>query len=516
MLLEEIVNASRAIGQMAGRKQKIDRLASLLRAGTDSEVPLVVAWLSGLLPQGRIGVGPALIQSAMPESGASQPTLAVLFVNDRLSEIASVSGAGSTARRRELLEDLFARATADEQRFLASLLFGELRQGAQEGIMLEAIATAAGVPATQVRRAAAVTGDAAQVASQLFQHGREALSRFSLQLFQPLKPMLAQTAETTAEAIDRLGEAAFEYKLDGTRIQVHRKGKEVRVYTRRLHDATASVPEIVDAVLSLPSEELVLDGEAIALRDDGTPLPFQETMARFGTRTDVASARETLPLRCFFFDCLYADGRVLVDAPAHERWSALEAAVPAGHRVPRIVTGDAHVAERFLTEARDAGHEGIMAKALDAPWDAGARGRTWLKIKPANTLDLVVLAAEWGHGRRSGWLSNLHLGARDGRGGYVMLGKTFKGLTDALLEWQTTALLERATRRDRHVVHVRPELVVEIAFNEVQASTRYPGGVALRFARVKGYRPDKTPNEADTIEAVRAIHARTHPQASEG
>ena len=511
MQLERMVETSIAIGEVSGRRQKIERLAALLHEADSTEVPRVVSWLSGLLLQGRIGVGPALIQSAVPAAGAAKATLTIGIVDERFTAIAAVRGAGSTAKRRDLLADLFERATTAEQRFLAALLFGELRQGAQEGIMLEAIAVAAGVPVAEVRRAAAVSGDAAQVASQLFERGRDALSGFDLQLFQPLKPMLAQTAETPSEALNRLGEAAFEYKLDGTRIQVHRRGEDVRVYTRRLHDVTASVPEIVDVVLSLAADPVVLDGEAIALRVDGTPLPFQETMGRFGTRTDVKAARDALPLRCFFFDCLFAEGRSLVDAPASERWAVLEASVPERHRVPRIVTADSDAAERFLTRARDAGHEGIMAKALGAPWDAGARGRTWLKIKPANTLDLVVLAAEWGHGRRSGWLSNLHLGARDGRGGFVMLGKTFKGLTDATLEWQTAALLERVTRREAHVVHVRPELVVEIAFNEVQSSSRYPGGVALRFARVKGYRPDKSVAEADTIDAVRAIHARTHP-----
>jgi DNA ligase-1 len=513
VLLNDIVSTSAAIGKVSGRKQKIERLAALLREATRAEVPRIVAWLSGILSQGRIGVGPALIRAAMPESVAGEATLTIDAVDNTFTMIAGTSGAGSTARRRELLNELFLRATADEQRFLGALLFGELRQGAQEGIMLEAIAAAADVPAGEVRRAAAVSGDATLVASQVFEHGREALSTFGLQLFQPLKPMLAQTAESPAEAIERLGEAAFEHKLDGTRIQVHRQGLEVRIYTRRLHDVTSAAPEIVEAVQSMTGDELVLDGEAIVLRADGTPLPFQETMGRFGTRTDVEAARTALPLRCFFFDCLLADGRSLVDSPARERWAALEEAVPAAFRVPRIVTTDAAVADVFLAEARGAGHEGIMAKALDAPWDAGARGRAWLKIKPANTLDLVVLAAEWGHGRRSGWLSNLHLGARDNQGGFVMLGKTFKGLTDAMLEWQTQELLGRAVRRDGNVVHVRPELVVEIAFNEVQASSRYPGGVALRFARVKGYRPDKAATEADTIDAVRAIHARTHPDA---
>jgi DNA ligase-1 len=509
--LAEIVQTSTAVADASGRKQKIERIAACLQEASPGEVPCVVAWLSGVLPQGRIGVGPALIRDAMPTEGAPEASLTVARVDAQLTELADAHGAGSAAHRRDLLADLLAQATVAEQRFLAALLFGELRQGAQEGVMLEAIAQAAGVPAAAVRRAAAVSGDPALVAARLFEGGDSALRAFGLQLFQPLKPMLAQTAETVADAIERLGESAFEYKLDGTRIQVHRKNDEVRVYTRRLHDVTASVPEIVEAVLALSAGRLVLDGEAIALRADGTPLPFQETMGRFGTRTDVAAARGAIPLQCFFFDCLYNDDQSLVDVPAAERWDVLASVVPDAHRVPRIVTGDPARAEAFLREARETGHEGIMAKSLNAPWEAGARGRAWLKIKPANTLDLVVLAAEWGHGRRSGWLSNLHLGARDGSGGFVMLGKTFKGLTDVMLEWQTRELLALMTRRDRHVVHVRPELVVEIAFNEVQASSRYPGGLALRFARVKGYRPDKSVDEADGIDAVRAIHARTHP-----
>ncbi len=514
MYFEEVVLASADVAQLAGRNQKIQRLAACIRQATAGEVRCVVSWLSGVLPQGRVGVGPALLRDSLAAAGegvtGSRSTLTVESVDAGFIELAGIKGSGSTVRRRALLEDLFARASPEERRFLAALLFGELRQGAQVGLMLEAIALAAGVPAAAVRRAAGVAGDPAAIAERLFADGPHVLGSFQLQLFQPLRPMLAQTAESVAEAIELLGEAAFEYKLDGARIQVHRNDDDVRVYTRRLHDVTASVPEIVEVVLSLPVQSAVLDGEAIALRADGVPAPFQETMGRFSTKTSVAAAREAIPLRCFFFDCLLVNDRSLVDASGRDRWSALEAIVPETNRVPRIVTADAGAAESFLVEARDAGHEGIMAKSLDSPWDAGARGRAWLKIKPANTLDLVVLAAEWGHGRRSGRLSNLHLGARDGRGGFVMLGKTFKGLTDAVLEWQTRELLARATKRDRHVVHVRPELVVEIAFNEVQASSRYSGGVALRFARVKGYRPDKTSDEADTIDAVRAIHARTH------
>ncbi len=324
-----------------------------------------------------------------------------------------------------------------------------------------------------------------------------------------LQPMLAQTAEDVGEALEKLGRGRFEHKLDGARVQVHKSGDDVRVFTRRLNEVTHAVPEVVELVRTLPARELILDGEAIALRDDGRPQPFQLTMRRFGRKRDVERLRDALPLSSFYFDCLLVDGASLLDAPAQERWAALESILPERARVPALLTGDAVEAQGFLNAALEAGHEGVMAKSLDAPYEAGGRGGAWLKVKLVQTLDLVVLAAEWGHGRRKGWLSNLHLGARDPEtGGFVMLGRTFKGLTDELLAWQTKELLARQESADHWTVHVRPELVVEIAFNELQESPHYPGGLALRFARVKGYRPDKAPGQADTIETVRAIHAR--------
>jgi DNA ligase-1 len=405
-----------------------------------------------------------------------------------------------------VLSELFARATEPEQRLLGGLFLGELRQGALEGVMTDAVAKAAGVPGASVRRAAMLAGDLRKVAEAALRDGEAGLEAFRLTPLHPVTPMLAQTAADVASALARIGRASVEWKLDGARIQAHRLGNEVRLFTRNLADITDRVPEIAAAVHALEVETIVLDGEAIMLRADGRPEPFQVTMSRFGTRSAAVSNTE---LRAFFFDCLHVDGRDLVDAPAHDRLEALAAALPADLVVPRVETDEPEVAQAFLEDALARGHEGVMVKALEAPYEAGRRGAGWLKVKQAHTLDLVVLAAEWGHGRRQGKLSNLHLGARDpDGGGFVMLGKTFKGLTDAMLAWQTEHLLGLETHREGHVVHVRPELVVEVAFDGVQTSPRYPGGVALRFARVKGYRPDKSPAEADTIETVRAIHAR--------
>jgi len=371
--------------------------------------------------------------------------------------------------------------------------------------MVEAVAAAAALPAAQVRRAVAFAGAIAPVAAAALGGGAAALAQFSVQLMQPVLPMLAQPAEDMRAALAALGTALVDWKLDGARVQVHKRGEEVRIYTRSLNDVTSRAPEIVAAMRGAPARELILDGEAIALRADGRPHPFQVTMSRFGSQQDPRAAER--PLSVFFFDCLYKDGTVLFDHATRERRAALTAALPAEVVTPAIVTADADEAQRFYERALAAGHEGVMAKALEAPYEAGRRGAAWLKVKRARTLDLVVLAAEWGHGRRRGWLSNLHLGARDpATGSFVMLGKTFKGLTDATLEWQTHEFLKRETGRDEWTVHVRPDLVVEIAFNDLQESSQYPGGLALRFARVKGYRPDKRPEDADTIDTVRRIY----------
>jgi DNA ligase-1 len=509
--LAALVDTSLRVTQVSGRLEKIGLLASLLASVPPDEIEIATAFLSGSLQQAKLGVGYAALQAAMPNGPAESPSLELAEVNAAFERISQVSaGKGSIGERVRLLGDLMARATRVEQEFLFRLVVGELRQGAVEGLMLEAVAKAAGVPAEQVRRARMMAGDLPTVARAALKGEPTALASYATQLFRPVHPMLAGSADDAEVAIEELGEAALEYKLDGARIQVHKAGDQVAVYSRRLNDVTRAVPELVEAVRALPARELILDGEVIALRPGGTPHPFQTTMSRFGRRLEVDQAREEVPLTPFFFDLLYRDGGSLVDEPARRRLTALAEVVPESMVVPRTLTSSPVEAQRFLRAALDRGHEGIMAKALDAPYQAGHRGRRWLKIKPANTLDLVVLAAEWGHGRRHGWLSNLHLGARDpSNGQFVMLGKTFKGMTDEMLEWQTKKLLELEVARDGPTVYVRPELVVETAFNEVQGSTQYPGGVALRFARIKRYRTDKTAAEADTIGAVQEIYRRT-------
>jgi ATP-dependent DNA ligase I len=507
MLLADLVATSRRVAETRSRSEKIGALADLLRRLGPEEIDVAVAYLSGHLRQGRIGLGGAALRNAMPGSAASDPSLSLLEVDAAFDRLAAVSGAGSTAERARLLADLLGRASRDEQDFLVRLIFGELRQGALAGLMAEALAAAAELPAGDVRRALMLAGELTAVARAVLTEGRPGLDRFRLQLFRPLQPMLAQPAGDLSEALERLGEAALELKLDGARVQVHKAGGDVRVFSRRGNDVTHAVPDLVETVQALPANQLLLDGEVIALKPDGSPHPFQITMRRFGRKLDVPRLRGELPLTPFFFDVLHLDGEDLIDHPAGERFATLGEAVP-GLTVPRLVTADVEEADAFFDEALARGHEGIMAKAIDAPYEAGRRGFSWLKIKPAHTLDLVILAAEWGHGRRQGWLSNLHLGARDPEtGAFAMLGKTFKGLTDEMLGWQTRKLQELALGTDGWTVHVRPELVVEIAFSDVQGSPHYPSGMALRFARVKRYREDKTAAEADTIDTVRRIFA---------
>jgi DNA ligase-1 len=467
-----------------------------------------VAFLSGGTLQGRLGVGWSVLGQVRTTAPAKEPSLSVRDVDDAFNRVVALRGAGSTKSRIGVLSDLLGRATNLEQDFLFRLMSGALRQGALEGVLAESVARAAGVAPKLIRRAAMMCGDLGEVACAAMLAGGEALSAYSIQLFRPVEPMLASTADSVDEALSSFGEAAFEYKIDGARIQVHKSGDEVRVYSRALREVTAVVPEVVARVLRLPVREVILDGEVIALRHDGTPFPFQETMRRFGRRSDAEHVRDALPLTPFFFDCLLLDGHALTAAPRRERFAEL-IAVAGDAVIPHRTISDAADAQNFFDAAIAAGHEGVMAKSLTAPYEAGSRGSAWLKIKRVRTLDLVVLAAEWGSGRRRGWLSNLHLGARDGeRGGFVMLGKTFKGLTDEILEWQTKALLAREVTRDGHIVFVRPELVVEVAFNDLQESPQYPGGLALRFARVKGYRPDKSPSTADTLETLQDIYRR--------
>jgi ATP-dependent DNA ligase I len=505
--LADLASTSQRVANTAGRRAKIAALAALLRGLAPDEIEIAVAYLSGETRQGKLGLGYAALRDAPNATAPSGQPLTLIDVDAALERLRATSGKGSASLRAQQLSALFARATGDERNFLARLIIGELRQGALEGVMLDAIAAAADLPAGEVRRATMLAGGLAAVAKAVLTEGAAGLARFAIQLMRPVQPMLATPADDVASALATLGSAALEWKIDGARVQVHKDRDEVRVFTRSLNDVSAAVPEIVAAVRALPARELILDGETIALAPTGAPLPFQVTMRRFGRRLEVERLRAELPLAVFFFDCLRCDGDDLVARPARERFATLADALPLGLAIPRIVTSDVAEGEAFLAGALAAGHEGVMAKALDAPYEAGRRGVGWLKIKRAHTLDLVVLGVEWGSGRREGWLSNLHLGARDPEsGGFVMLGKTFKGLTDATLEWQTAEFLARETGRDAHIVHVRPELVVEIAFNDLQASPHYPGGLALRFARLKRYRPDKTAAEADTIETVRALY----------
>ena len=515
MLLATVADASRKAAATGSRLAKRDAVAACLRAVRGDEVEIVVAWLAGETRQGRIGLRWAKL-AALQGAAATQPSLTLPGVDAALARIAATTGKGSNAARDALLRALFERATADEQDFLLRLLTGELRQGALEGVMVEAIAAAGGLPPADVRRAAMLVGNLPAVARAALTEGAAALARCAVTLHRPIQPMLAQPADDIADAMARLGTAALEWKIDGARVQAHKTADRISVHTRNLNEVTASVPEIVEVLRALPARELVLDGEVVALDARGAPLPFQVTMRRFGRKLDVDRLRAELPLAVYFFDCLQLDGTALIDRPARERFDALAGALPNGLVIPRLVTADPAAAQDFHADALARGHEGVMAKALDALYEAGGRGASWLKVKRTHTLDLVVLAAEWGSGRRRGWLSNLHLGARDAAtGGWVMLGKTFKGMTDALLDWQTAELLARETRREAHVVHVRPELVAEIAFNDLQTSSHYPGGLALRFARVKGYRPDKRAEEADTIETVRALHAAQVAHGSE-
>jgi DNA ligase-1 len=508
-LFAHLVGASQRVSATSARTLKVQELAAFLKALPPEEIETAVHYLSGDIPQGRIGIGYSALRAIVSKAPAGAQTLTIAEVDHGLSTIARLRGTGSAARRAEALRDLSARSTPGEAAFLLRLLTGELRQGALAGVMIDAIAAAAALPPAEARRAAMYSKSLGAVARAAILEGASSLGRFQLELFSPVAPMLAQTAADVGEALEGLrGEVAFEWKMDGARIQVHKEGEEVRVYTRALNEVTLSVPEIVGAARGLPARSLVLDGEAIVFDASERPRPFQITMRRFGRKLDIDKLRAELPIRAFYFDCLSVDGRSIADLPTRERFLTLAQAVPAALQVPRLITSSEPAARAFYEAALAAGHEGVVAKSLDAPYEAGNRGASWLKIKRAHTLDLIVLAAEWGHGRRAGKLSNLHLGALDPAAGtYVMLGKTFKGLTDALLEWQTKEFLARETHRDQWTVYVRPELVVEVAFSDLQESTRYPGGLALRLARVKRYRDDKRAEDADTMESVRRIFA---------
>lgn len=502
MRFARLVEAVTRVRATNKKSEKVRILADTLLLARAREIELTACYLSGSIPQGRIGVGWSLIQQASAAGESSVEPLAVQDVDDAISRLAAERGAGSTARRTAVLARLFSRASADERRFLSQLLIGEIRQGALEGLLLEAIARAARLPPSDVRQASMFVPSIGVLARAALEEGAMGLGRFSLRLFAPVAPMLANSAEDVGEALNRLEEAAWEYKLDGARIQVHKGGDEVRIFTRQLQDVTQRLPEIVEWAKHVPVREMVLDGEVLALRPDGRPQPFQITMRRLGRQKDVAALRKEIPLSPYMFDALYLDGTPLIVQPYRNRIEVLNEVSPSA-RVTQIQTSDPAQALTFLQAALAAGHEGVMAKSLNAPYNAGQRGFQWLKLKEATTLDLVILAAEWGNGRREGWLSNLHLGARDPESGqFVMLGKTFKGLTDDMLRWQTQKLLSLETHRDSSTIFVRPELVVEIAFSDIQDSPRYPAGLALRFARVKRYRTDKTAVQADTIQTV--------------
>lgn len=508
MQLARLVEAVGGIRATAKKTEKVRLLAEVIREARSREIELAALYLSGSLSQGKPGIGWSLVQKSMAEGAPIGHPLTLLDVDQGLNALAAEQGSGSKERRVAELARLFSRATPDERRFLSQLLVGEIRQGALEGLLIDAIAAAANLSSSDVRSAFMFAPNIGVLARAALEEGRVGLDRFSLELFTPVAPMLANSAEDVEEALGRLDEAAFEYKLDGARIQVHKGGQDVRIFTRQLQDVTERLPEIVAWAQGLPLREAVFDGEALGLRSDGRPQPFQITMRRLGRQRDVTTLQHEIPLSPFMFDMLSLEGQSLIAHPYRDRARLLREAVPAV-TVPQIETKDPEEARRFFRAALGAGHEGIMAKSLIAPYSAGQRGFHWLKLKEATTLDLVILAAEWGNGRRQGWLSNLHLGARDSESGqFVMLGKTFKGLTDQILASQTEQLLALETHRDAITVYVKPALVVEIAFNDIQQSPRYPAGLALRFARVKRYRPDKSAEQADTIQTVTELFNR--------
>jgi DNA ligase 1 len=496
-LFANVVEASRLVTATSSRSSKIAIIAELLRTLDPDEVPIVVGFLSGLPRQGRVGIGYATVYR-LETSAAGEPSLTVGDVDRAISQVEATTGSGSSNERAQILNDLFSRATGPEADFLRRLLTGELRQGALAGLMADAVARAAGVPGEVARRALMLSGDLTRMAQIAMTEGEPGLRDVGFEIFRPILPMLASTSATVAEAVTSFGQASVEWKLDGIRIQIHRRGDEVRIYTRNLNEITSELPGIVDAVRRLPVTQAVLDGEALWMSDEG-PGSFQQTVSQ------IDSDAPPEGIVTFLFDVLHLDGDDLLDAPLHERAARLAAIAP-DLKIPSVITSDPDEGQRELEESLRAGHEGVVVKDVASRYAAGRRGKAWRKVKPVRTYDLVVLGAEWGHGRRRGWLSNLHLGARDPRtGGFVMVGKTFKGLTDELLRWQTGELLALETDRHGIAVMVRPELVVEIALDGVQSSTRYPGGLALRFARVKRYRPDKSADEADVIDDLRAL-----------
>jgi DNA ligase 1 len=496
-LLADVVTASKEVAETSSRSRKVAILAGVLRKLDPGEVSIAVGVLSGVPRQGRVGVGYSAVYG-IERRPAGEPSLTVGDLDRAIAEIQGATGSGSAAERRRILGDLLGRATEQEADFLGRLFTGELRQGVLAGLMVDAVAEAAGVSGEITRRALMLSGDLTRTAESAMTEGEEGLRAIGFELFRPILPMLASTAETVAEAVASFDRASVEWKLDGIRIQIHRRDEEVRIYTRNLNQVTHALPGVVDAVRRLPVSQAVFDGEALWMGVDGAAT-FQETVSQIDSQAPPEG------IVTFLFDLLHVEGEDLLDTALEERAAKLEAIAP--HlKIPGVLTSDPQQGQRVLDEALRAGHEGVVVKDAASLYSAGRRGKAWRKLKPVRTYDLVVLGAEWGHGRREGWLSNLHLGARDpSTGEFVMVGKCFKGLTDELLEWQTKELLQRETGRRGIAVLVRPELVVEIALDGVQSSTRYPGGVALRFARVRRYRADKDAEEADAIDDLRAL-----------
>jgi DNA ligase-1 len=506
MLFRDLVEVSKRVSATTRKKEKASLLAECLKHSQGEEIALAASYLSGQVPQGSLCIGWTILQKTLENLDERPRPLSLLEVNLFFDEITQSRGEGSVKKKVKALHDLFSSAREDEKEFLAGLIMGEVRQGALEGLVLEAIAQASGLAAERIQQGVMFSGNIGEVARVALEEGLEGFSRFQPKLFHPIIPMLANAAEGEGDALARWGQVACELKIDGARIQIHKNGEEIRVFTRHLKEVTERVPEIVAVARRFRLDKAIFEGETLAMRPDGRPLPFQTTMRRFGRVQDIERMKKEIPLTSYFFDLLYLDGEPLFDEPYRKRFELLCEGVPSEYQIPQIVTADEKVVREFLKKSLEAGHEGIMAKGVDSPYVAGHRGFYWLKIKPTKTLDLVILAAEWGHGRRKGWLSNLHLGARDPDSGqFVMLGKTFKGLTDEMLQWQTEKLFSLETHRDEWTVYVQPELVVEIAFNDLQESPRYPGGLALRFARVRHYREDKSLSEVDTIQRVQAM-----------
>ncbi len=506
LFLHDVVEASNKIKGARKRKEKVSHVMRLLQVGRGREISLAADYLSGQIPQGRLGVGWAMLAEALKGLSDNPRSLSLNELDKNFEALSALQGPKSIEKKIGLMREILSGADERGKDFLSGLIMEEIRQGALQGLVLEAIAQASSISSDHLRQALMFSGHIGEVAWVALEEGVSGLSRFNPQLFRPIAPMLANTVEEETDALSRLGEAGWEYKIDGARVQVHKRGEDVHIFSRHLREITESIPEIVTLARKFPMEQAIFEGEAVALRADGKPLPFQTTMRRFGRIQEREKMAKELPLTPFFFDLLYVDGDTLLNLPYKDRFHQLGARVPAQFIIPRIITADGEEVQDFLARSLNAGHEGLIAKGLETPYVAGQRGFYWLKLKPVRTLDLVVLAAEWGHGRREGFLSNLHLGARDpDQGGFVMLGKTFKGLTDEMLRWQTEKLLTLEITRDEWTVFVKPEFVVEVAFNNIQESHRYPGGLTLRFARVKHFRQDKTPLDVDTIQKVRMI-----------